>query len=93
MITPTVGRIVWYRPSDKDLQYDLMCQIDADQPFTAQVVYVHSDTLVGLLVTDHRGYQHRRDSVHLHQGDPNASVPSAYCEWMPYQHAQAAKVS
>jgi hypothetical protein len=67
-------------------------QGDTTQPCDAGVVYVHSDRLVNLFVTDHNGYTHRRTCVTLVQ--PGDAVPSggAYCEWMPYQTQQAASL-
>jgi len=84
MITPTVGRVVWY--------YDpnLSGQVRVG-PLAAVIAFVHSDSLVNLMVIGTSGISMSRASVPLLQdGDP---VPdSNYCEWMPYQKGQAAKV-
>lgn len=88
MISPTVGRIVWYRPAQG---FDTaMTVYDWLKPLAATVAYVWSDTCVNLSVVDHAGVVHQKTSVHLHQGDgPCASSP--FCQWMPYQKGQAAK--
>lgn len=62
-----------------------MSQINSTQPFDAGVVYVWSDVMVNLQVTDHAGKPHARTSVVLHQED-NPQPPSLpYAQWMPYQ--------
>lgn len=93
-IVPTIGRRVWYYPSDYDRglsanKPESVIQGNIDQPCDAGVVYVHSETLVNLFVTDHNGYTHRRTSVTLVQ--PGQEPPSAgsYCTWMPYQVQKA----
>ncbi len=99
MIKPTIGRRVWYWPSDYDrglLQNKPETVIQASdrtQPCDAGVVYVHSDRMVNITVADHNGHMHRRTSVNLLQeGDvrPDAS-DYAFAEWMPYQTGQAKK--
>lgn len=88
MIQPTIGRIVWYWPSDFDRTS--MTIHSPEQPLAATVAYVWSDTLVNLTVSDHNGATHSRTSVMLAQdGGPAVGMP--YCEWMPYQKGQAAK--
>lgn len=70
VIKPTVGRIVWYRPS-----YDVrlmtfdnnMTVYDNKMPLAAQIVWVWSDTCVNLDVIDHAGVHHQRTSVTLLQ--------------------------
>jgi hypothetical protein len=89
MIKPTVGRIVWFQPSSTDLPSERLVQI-GKEPLAAIVVAVHSDTCINLAVFDANGCHHARTSVPLIQGDD--PVPeSYYCEWMPYQIAQAEK--
>lgn len=87
MIKPTVGRIVWYTPSQNDkerIAYN-------DQPLAAIVVYVHQDGLVKLAVFDANGDHHTRGFVPLLQDDDARPEDGFYCEWMPYQKGQAAK--
>lgn len=92
MIIPTVGRAVWYRPSRMD--YFAMPENEGAeaQPLAATVTYVHSNTLVNLVVFDVNGAPHGKSSVYLYQGGENDKHPAAgsgFCEWMPYQKAVA----
>jgi hypothetical protein len=87
MITPTVGRIVHYRPDVTDRGQ--MNELSHTQPFKADIVYVHDNGMVNLRVTDHKGKQYVREAVLLRQdGDPEPK--SRYCEWMQYQKDVAA---
>lgn len=90
VITPTVGRKVWYRPSGQD--HDPMHVIDLNVPLDATVVYVWNDRLVNLLIIDHIGNQHTRTSIHLAQPGDEACPSNGYAEWMPYQVGQARAV-
>ena len=90
MITPTVGRVVWYRPSDFDRTTMTIHSDSPEQPLAAIVAYVWNDQLVNLTVSDHNGATHSRTSVMLAQ-DGGHAVGLSYCEWMPYQKGQAAK--
>jgi len=82
MIKPTIGRVVWYHPSE--------LEGISDQPLAALVAYVWSDTLVNLAVFDSNGTSSGRTSVFLFQGDGERPA-SCFAEWMPYQLGQAAK--
>jgi hypothetical protein len=88
IIKPTVGRKVWYRPTDYDHQTMLN---DQKQPLDATIVYVHGDRLVNLSISDHNGRHHERTSVKLIQAEDSKPEGGGYCEWMPYQVGQAAK--
>ena len=93
IITPTVGRKVWYRPSVAELAVrDPMKVIDG-QPLDATVIAVHDDRLVNLLVIDAEGNGFPRLNVQLVQEDDVYETDGARAEWMPYQTAQAAKAS
>lgn len=105
IITPTVGRRVWYWPSAHERVYasvmvnaDLvngltrMGVLDSAQPFDAGIVFVHNHRCVNLSVTDHEGRVHARTSVPLLQdGDSLPPTGAAYAQWMPYQVGQAKK--
>ena len=79
VITPTVGRVVWYRRDPTD-----------DQPHMATVCYVWNDRMVNLAGFDHNGNPYKATSVTLRQeGDAQPLYPHA--EWMPYQVGQAKK--
>lgn len=84
VITPTVGRVVWYWRDPAGQK-----TVD-DQPEAAIVVKVHSDTMVNLRVFDHDGGACGVKDVVLRQ--PDDGVPAcSFCEWMPYQVGQAAR--
>jgi hypothetical protein len=83
MIKPTIGRVVHYFPGPWDCR-DGQMRKHGDQPFTANIAFVHSDTLVNLAVFDHEGRAFNRTSVEI-------NVPGARAQWMDYQKGQAAK--
>lgn len=81
MITPTIGRQVWYFRHDSG---------PGDQAEAATVVYVHNERMVNLQLIGHSGDARAVTSVLLRQ--PEDEKPeSNYCEWMPYQKGQAAR--
>lgn len=92
---PTIGRRLYYWPTQGELSdatqahrnAALFNHIDADSPFDAGVVFVHSPTSVNLVVTDHFGKSLIRLQVPLIQDGPRAE--GGFCEWMPYQVANA----
>jgi hypothetical protein len=84
MISPTVGRIVWYRPRRTDEHLFG----EPGQPLAAIVTSVHHDREVSLSVFSPSGATIGRRRVQLLQDDdplPDAS----YAEWMPYQKEKA----
>lgn len=99
VITPTIGRRVWFWPSDYDRgllesKPESIIQADVEssgQPCDAGVVRVWGDRMVNLAIADHNGNMHKRTSVPLVQ--PGDAVPSGYgyCTWMDYQVAQSNK--
>ena len=96
MIKPTVGRKVWYRPSqqDKDGLADTPQRMEAnnDEPLDATVIAVWGDRCVNLAIFDIYGTLHARRSVTLLQDGDIRPAGGRLAEWMPYQQAQAAKV-
>ena len=89
MISPTVGRVVWYHPASGDLG---IAVIDRAQPCAAIVAFVWHDRMVNLTVSDHYGLALCRSSIVLLQdGDIPPPAGMSYCEWMPFQKGQAAK--
>lgn len=86
MIKPTVGRVVWYRVASHEAANGMEVY-DLNNPMTALITYVWSDTCVNLAVFDHAGRPHMRTSTPINQ---SAGTP-AWAEWMPYQQGQAAK--
>ena len=87
MISPSIGRKVWYWPvNDTSLvQYSPSVALDAT------VIYPWGDSCVNLRITDHAGVTHIRTSVFLHQGDVESRPSSSCATWMPYQMGQAAQ--
>lgn len=81
MIKPTVGRVVhfWQHGSSHGTH---------DQPEMAQIVYVHSDRCVNLVIHDHVGVARPQTSVELLQDD-DPRPDWSFCEWMPFQKGQA----
>lgn len=78
VITPTVGRVVWYYGAGKS-------QIESGvQPEAALVAHVHGDRKVNLGGFTSHGHPFARTSVTLVQeGD---EIPQhECCTWMPYQ--------
>lgn len=95
VITPTIGRRIWYVPSTYDRggmkdKPSTIIEGSSTQPCDAGVVFVHSDRLVNLSVTDHNGNLHKRTSVTLYQpGDTITHADGGYAVWMDYQQQQA----
>lgn len=98
IIKPTVGRKVWYRPSNDDQLGPTPMVVSGNQPLDATIISVWDDRVVNLLVTDVVGRQFPVLSVRLLQGDDKPHLdregkPSGrYAEWMPYQKAQVETV-
>lgn len=96
IITPTIGRKVWYRHDGAPLVSGLPAPWSptsyGDQPMDATVVYVWGDRMVNLRVTDHDGNTFIVTSCTLVQ-EGDATPGNRHCQWMPYQLGQAAKQS
>lgn len=103
VISPTVGRKVWYRPSKSDLlgpgAMHIAGSLDAgnSQPLDATVLAAWGDRCINVQVLDITGKAFTKMSCTLIQ--PGDAVPvdaegkpvGGYCEWMPYQVGQAVK--
>lgn len=94
MIQPTIGRRVWFWPSDYDLgktsvQPPTVMTSCGDQPMDAGIAFVHGDRLVNVTVADHLGKPHARTSVKLLQEGDEPVPGMSFCTWMPYQLGQA----
>lgn len=81
MITPTIGRVVWYNCPD---------YVNV-QPHAAIVTFVHSDTRINIAAFDSNGNSYPVTSVFLWQGEGERPVNECFAEWMPYQKGQAQK--
>lgn len=84
MIKPTVGRIVWYHPSDDDKKRHHPMIVHGTE-LAAMITHVWGDTTVNLVVFDSNGRGHERTRVPLVQEGMEPYVGIAFCEWMPYQ--------
>lgn len=84
MIQPSVGRKVWYYQSSSDAMNPNV------QPRDATIVYVISDRLVNLRVSDTQGDTMPKLAVQLYQGEDDEPKSEFAC-WMPYQSQQAKK--
>ena len=87
LISPTVGRVVWFPPSANTAEA-VFAPPAAGTPLAAIVARVWSDTCVNLTVFDANGVPHPRTSVLLMQ-DGQPAPDGYYCEWMPFQKGQA----
>ena len=88
IIKPTIGRRVWFRCNDSFAKEKGIYRIDDVQAMDAGIVYVHGDSMVNLIVTDHIGNTHAINSVALVDASDGNSH-AMWCEWMPYQKEQA----
>lgn len=84
MILPTVGRVVWYHPSQLDPGIP-----PGDQPLAALVTHVWSDRMVNLAVFSSEGVPFPRTIVRLVQEGDEAPLELGQAEWMPFQIGQA----
>jgi len=87
MITPTVGRIVWYRAKILEGSHPKESPEQA-----AIIVNVHDDRTVNLVIFGHNGEIVPKSHVPLVQDGDKLPSQFGYCEWMPFQKGQAAKV-
>lgn len=93
-----MGRKVWFRLNgsmqklpcaDGRVVLPELCGIE--QPMDATVIFVHGTRMVNLDITDHIGQRFVARSVPLLQDGDLIPDTGFYCEWMPYQTAQAKK--
>jgi len=77
MIKPTIGRVVLYNDGV------------SDQRVSAQIAYVHSDTLINIGGIDKEGNHFAARYVFLCR--ENDECLAGHAEWMPYQKQQAEK--
>ena len=90
VIKPTVGRVVWFYPSQNTDEAGFARHPDGGGPYAALIAHVWNDHMVNLSVFDAIGAAHPRTSVPMLHGE--CDVPEhAFCGWMPYQKGQAAK--
>lgn len=89
IISPTVGRKVWFIPSQDFRRQNNHLRFAGIQPCDATIVAVWTERRVNVVCHDSTGTQFSLHSVRLRQ--PHDEVPhdEAYVEWMPYQQGQA----
>jgi len=87
MITPTVGRIVYFRPGNG---MRAIMHVRDDQPMRADIIYVWNDRRVSLNVDDHEGRRHFIPTVQLLQDGDTPPKDGSYAYWMQYQKDVAA---
>ena len=85
MISPSIGRVVWFYPARAD------GEPTQTQPFSASVAYVWSDRMINIGYFDQNGVAHSATSVTLLQDDDVPPANGYYAQWMPYQVGQAKK--
>ncbi len=95
LITPTVGRKVWFRPCLFDMQGVGAMAVAPGQPLDATILAVWNDRMVNVLVHDIHGKPFPKSSVDLLQPGDNPPLDEhgtprrGYVEWMPFQAGQA----
>ena len=96
MISPSIGRVVWFHMTRKQRDHLEMVEspyagiaFAVDQPMAALVVYVHGDRCVNLAGFDHNGASFSFTSVTLLQDNELPGGNGMWAEWMPYQKAVA----
>lgn len=82
LISPTVGRVVWYWPSVKAVN-------DGEQPRAAILTYVQDDHTVNLVSFGHDGFPLPHLSIRLLEVDEPAPASGHFACWMPFQAGQA----
>lgn len=99
IIKPSIGRKVWYRPSEADKAGNFGMRTSGDQPLDATVIAVWGDRCVNLSVSDINGKPFTVTSARLQQpgdpvlGDGQGNEIGGYAEWMPYQVGQSKPAS
>lgn len=85
VIKPSIGRVVWFYPGGK------VALDSGRQPCSAQVAFVHSDSMINVGYFDADGYAKNATSVRLVQAGEAPPENGFFAMWMPYQQGQAAK--
>lgn len=85
VIKPTVGRKVWYRPSEFDRSgpgaMQVAGSVNDPAPLDATIIAVWGDRMVNVLVTDVLGRQFPVFSVTLVHDDDTKPSKGCYVEW------------
>jgi len=83
MISPTVGRVVWYFESPQDFKAKA-------EPQVALITHVEDDNHVNIVKWDAKGEPKGLQGVTLWHGEGD-QAEGYFVTWMPYQQAQAAR--
>lgn len=81
----TVGRRVYYWPTNEELEGWDIKYVDSGQPWDAGVLFVHADGTINVQVTDYFGEVMTLEEC-VFTG--TAEKKQGACSWMPYQAAQ-----
>jgi len=83
MISPSIGRVVWYHPPGHP---------SSDQPWPALISYVHNDQLinVGGFRADGTSFDAREVRL-VQDASETVKLSDGYACWMPYQQKVAAE--
>jgi hypothetical protein len=92
MIKPTVGRMVYFRPSIHTHR-ESFAMPPGNEPCAATIARVWNDRVVNLSVLDANGVQHPITSVPLIQEGEPKPEDGLFCYWMPFQIGQALKTA
>lgn len=87
IITPTIGRKVWFWPNGSHLGVPAVAQPESQnhgQAMDATIVHVHSDRMVNLQVIDHVGSAWPVRSVFLQQ-EGDAAPHGKFVPWLASQ--------
>jgi hypothetical protein len=93
IITPSIGRVVLFRPDAEFIEAKGLSLIDTAlddaQPLTAQIVYVHNNYKVNVAGFDQYGQPFTAVNVQLLTGNETEQPVGPYAHWMNYQLTQA----
>jgi len=87
VISPTVGRKVWYRPAKADALGPVPMSFAFGKPLDATIVAVHGDRMVNVQILDGNGRAFTKTSVTLKQDgdemykDQDGAEVGGYVEW------------
>lgn len=88
MPVPTVGRKLYYIPSESDLTNPVAMQVLVKEgitdPLDATIIAVHEERTINILVVDIFGQLFPKTNVTLY-GDVTPAEGGGYAVWMPYQ--------
>ena len=87
-IEPTIGRVVWFYPTERD---ERGFRLSKFQACDAHIIFVQEDGTVNLIVFTHEGVMVTVHKVRLLQEGEEPKAGEPYATWVPYQVGQAKK--